>query len=105
MLVLEDQEARQVIFRELYSKEYHVRIVDTADACIKALKVYDWDVLYLDHDLGIDGTGYDVACWLEEHKDKQRGLKIYLHTGNPVGKAKMKAALPDAIEINFKDLK
>lgn len=103
ILILEDQEARQLIFRELF-KDNFVIIMETARDCIEVLRRFDWDVLFLDHDLGVDGTGYEVACWLEMLPERQP-WRIFLHTGNPVGKAKMKQALPEAIEIDFKDLK
>ena len=51
------------------------RIVRTYRECIAALAEQHWGVLYLDHDLGdFSGaggrelTGYDIACWLEQHR-------------------------------------
>lgn len=57
------------------------------------LKSKFWDVLYLDHDLasfenGIEKTGYDVMCWLEQnlaHVPK----KIICVSSNPPGKQKI----------------
>ena len=104
ILILEDQEERRHIFNKLYRDEFTV-IMETASDCIELLRMFDWDILFLDHDLGLgNGDGYNVACWLETFVDRQPKV-IYLHTANPVGKAKMKQALPNAIEIDFKDLK
>lgn len=44
-----------------------------------------WDLLYLDHDLGEDKTGYDVMCWLEENTEYLPG-EIVCVSANPVGK-------------------
>jgi hypothetical protein len=60
-----------------------------------------WDVLYLDHDLGNnsydkhldrDRTGYDVLCWLEEHK-QFLPKKIVVVSDNAVGIQKMKQTI------------
>lgn len=52
----------------------------------------------LDHDLGPPsaGTGYDVALWLEEGlalQDRPLPQDAAIHSANPVGRAKMSAAL------------
>lgn len=54
----------------------------------------------LDHDLGPPeaGTGYDVACWIEEAAATGRlpALLWRIHSANPVGRARMEAALRSA---------
>jgi len=55
---------------------------------IKRLEESRWDVLYLDHDLGEDKTGYDVMCWLEEHPEFLPG-DIFFVSANPVGRQRM----------------
>ncbi len=70
---------------------------------ISHLRSKSIDVLFLDHDLGGTGqpepsgpgTGYEVACWLEEHPEFKPN-QIVLHSLNPIGRAKMKQALPEA---------
>ena len=50
----------------------------------------------LDHDLGAYGetesgneiTGYDLLCWMEATRHLPKG-RIFIHTGNPVGRMKM----------------
>jgi hypothetical protein len=64
---------------------------------IERLKTGGIEEISLDHDLGDDkrGTGYDVLVWIEKAVATQ-GLvppKIKIHTGNPVAKARMLAAV------------
>ncbi len=43
-------------------------IARTFDEGIKSRQSQNWDVLYLDHDLGEEDpkkTGYGIVCWLE----------------------------------------
>lgn len=52
------------------------------DECIKLLN-NNIDIISLDHDLGEDKTGYDVAKFMVEN-----GIYpnvIYLHSANPIG--------------------
>lgn len=55
---------------------------------IKHLESSSWDILYLDHDLGCNKTGYDVMCWLEEHPEFLPG-NISFVSANPVGRQRM----------------
>lgn len=62
---------------------------------IQQLKKSQWDVLYLDHDLGCfhpetgrELTGYDVICWLEANP-RYVPRTIKLVTSNPVGRSRM----------------
>lgn len=55
-------------------------------------------MLSLDHDLGNDnrGTGYDVLRWIERQVFKEDIVEpptIFLHTGNPVARDRMKEAI------------
>jgi len=61
-------------------------IARTYDSGIFLLKLYTWDLLLLDHDLGCfkDGrewSGYDILCFLEEHTE-YLPTKIELVTSN-----------------------
>ena len=107
ILILEDDSTRHAKFEEIL-EGHEVCIVDTAEAAINKLNCYgdDWDWLFLDHDLGGEiyvesgiGTGYQVACWLEEHKDKMPKRGVALHSLNSVGRKNMQAALPDAWDM------
>lgn len=56
-----------------------------------------WDVVYLDHDLasyvdGVEKTGYDIMCWLEENPEYLPG-KIECCSSNPVGKGRINVVI------------
>jgi len=75
------------------------RVARTYADGIAALQERQWDVLYLDHDLGdfsgpggSERNGYHVVCWLEanpEHLPK----RIELVSSNPVGRKNIAAVL------------
>lgn len=103
ILILEDDDNRRKSFmRNLIGHD--VTIVDRSKAAIERLEAGEWDALYLDHDLGGEvmvesgeNTGYEVAKWLEMHKERQPKHMI-LHTFNPIGMENMQNALPNAIK-------
>ena len=61
-----------------------------ADA-IRLLQTKQVSVISLDHDLGEERSGYDVACWIEDafllHRVPPPEIRI--HTANPVGRARI----------------
>jgi len=73
-----------------------VVVRDYASA-IYSLSLWEWDCVYLDHDLGDfylgkEKTGYDILCDIEvglTMKPKQ----IVLVTSNPVGRARMEQVI------------
>jgi CheY-like chemotaxis protein len=104
ILILEDDHYRHLAFEKALVGNY-VKIVETAQECIALLKDESWGALFLDHDLGGeqmvesgDGTGYEVACWLEEYTQRIPPLVI-IHSLNPGGAAKMNAALPGSMVV------
>lgn len=75
----------------------------TAADCIRLLAESDYDVVFLDHDLGgaqmvesegPEETGYTVAKWMEANR-RAVGL-VVVHSLNPVGRANMLALLRNA---------
>ncbi len=77
-------------------------IVRGADECIALLEAGGVEAVSLDHDLGADvPTGYDVACWIEQAQAEGRPVpaRVYVHTANPVGRARMLAALRGLVVI------
>jgi len=106
ILILEDDPERQQCFqRNLVGHD--VIITDKAKTAIQLLSDQEWGLLCLDHDLGGqvyvksgEGTGYEVAVWLEEHPDRQPP-QIILHSLNPAGRENMKRCLPGAIDLPF----
>jgi CheY-like chemotaxis protein len=106
ILILEDQEVRQKKF--LFNLVGHdVRITADVKECIKLLDSDVWHVLFLDHDIegpwlcpSGPGTGYEVACWLEQHPEKQPKL-IFTHTYNEVGAQNICRAVPKAMYFKY----
>ncbi|MCX6745197.1 MAG: hypothetical protein NTX82_06785 [Candidatus Parcubacteria bacterium] len=85
---------RMLLIDDVRSYANMSKIARTFEQGIEALKEGNWDVLYLDHDLGQPEpkNGYQILCWLEEHLEflpKQ----IVLVTSNPVGRQKMEMVL------------
>ena len=72
----------------------------TASHAITFLQGGEVTEISLDHDLGPPeaGTGYTVACWIEERAaaGEIRRLAWSIHSANPVGRAKMEAAMRSA---------
>ncbi len=73
----------------------------TAPDAIAALAAGGAQTISLDHDLGPDegaGTGYDVATWIEggAADGTLARLTWAIHSANPVGRARMRAALESA---------
>lgn len=72
--------------------------VYTAQDAIKMLETGNVERISLDHDLGdekVVGSGYQVACWIEEAAYTKAIPRLYwsLHSQNGVGVANMKRAL------------
>lgn len=78
-------------------------LVRTAEEAIELLKQGKVKRISLDHDLGIGfSTGYKVACFIEQaaHDGTLVPLeRMFVHSANPVGKARMGAALYNANKI------
>lgn len=74
--------------------------VKTAAECIAVLSAGGVTAISLDHDLGgaENGTGYDVAKWIEKaaFDGTLPRLVWRLHTASPVGRKSMMAALQNA---------
>ncbi len=59
------------------------------------------DEIWFDHDLGGEDTAYRVATWLEArahfntvyYQKVAKGIRMMVHTANPVGRGKIVAAL------------
>lgn len=75
------------------------RVARTYDDGIAALQERQWDVLYLDHDLGdfsgpngSERNGYHVVCWLEANP-QFLPKQIVVVSSNPVGRSNIAAVL------------
>jgi hypothetical protein len=64
------------------------------DEVIALLKKWPVREISLDHDLGMEETGYDVLLWIEEQVIVNGFVppKISIHTANPSARKKMEAA-------------
>ncbi len=79
--------------------------VTTAQAAIDLLATGEVEEISLDHDLALEHmpfmdtapadykeqTGYSVVCWMEKHNVWP--AHVYVHSMNPVGRARMLAAI------------
>jgi hypothetical protein len=77
--------------------DYHAR---TAREAIELLMAGGVTVISLDHDLGDEqnGTGYDVACYIEQgaYGGSLPYIEATIHSANPVGRARMEQAVERA---------
>lgn len=63
----------------------YVVIARNSHDALAALKEFTFDIIFFDHDLGEDRTGYDIAKWIVENNIKiKQGFKIV--SSNPVGR-------------------
>jgi CheY-like chemotaxis protein len=109
ILILEDNPERHKIFKKFYV-EHELCIVETSTEAIEILQTHIFDAIFLDHDLGGQqmvesgpNTGYEVAKWLEENPEHSCS-NIIIHSLNPVGRDKMKAAIPYARIVPFSSI-
>lgn len=93
LLFLDDDENRINRAKTVW-KDHDLAIAKTADEAIKKLKIAEFDVVHLDHDLGgmiyMDsgpGTGYEVAQYISTMKNPPKFVVI--HSWNSVGAKKM----------------
>lgn len=70
----------------------------TAQEAIFMLKSGKVEEISLDHDLGTEDTGYDVALWIEEaaFSGQLNRIKWNIHSNNPSGASRIRAALESA---------
>lgn len=77
--------------------DYHVK---TAADAVAALQSGEVEYISFDHDLGdeVNGTGYDVAKWIEEKafNNEVPRLRHDVHSSNPSGAANIVAAMNQA---------
>ena len=60
-----------------------ITVARTYDEAIQYLGD-EYDVISLDHDLGEDKTGYDIAKYIVENQIQLNGFRV--HSANPVGR-------------------
>ncbi len=98
ILFLDDNKNRTETFLRnvaINSNEDRVYATKTAEGCISMLQSENWDMLFLDHDLGdevfVDSNrkdcGMEVVRWLE--KNKKEFCRIFVHTANDPARKRM----------------
>ena len=103
ILILEDNSSRIQQFRRNLAPHV-IHDTDNAGVAIKMLNEEQWDVLFLDHDLGgmvgvdvgVYNSGSEVARWLHDHPNK-KPRTIIIHSMNPVGQTHMKLLVPESV--------
>lgn len=98
ILIVDDQHERHMGLRQQLFGHETTHAFGYTEA-VADLKHNVYDCLYLDHDLANndvrDGralTGYDIACWLEEHPGRCPP-QVVVHSHNPGGAARILTAL------------
>lgn len=81
--------------------------VGTAHGAIGILRTGMVTFISFDHDLGPDenGTGYDVAKWIEEnaYSGLLRSIEWEIHSANPIGRNNIEKAMLNAKKFWNKD--
>lgn len=109
ILILEDSKYRNDLFKHVYGGKCFIHMFENAWDAIKALQAFEYDIIFLDHDLGgyemieedeVNGTGYDAAKAINETEN--RGVPVIIHSLNPYGAEKMQGVIGKAaIRIPF----
>lgn len=80
---------------------FHVHATSAGQA-IALLKAGNVSSISLDHDLGDEqnGTGYDVACFIEQSafEGTLPPVEVAIHSANPVGRSRMEQAIERAVK-------
>lgn len=96
ILIVDDERT----FKNFPENDPNVRYARNSIQAIAWMTLYDFDIIYLDHDLGGDDTAMNVVDWMNENVFHGVDLgitMIYVHSMNPVGAANVVRAL----ERNF----
>lgn len=93
ILVLDDDLNRRDKFDKKLGKEHHLWMVDNPLQAIENIRLREYDAIFLDHDLGHDLTGTDVAyCF---YRSKNIHAQILIHSINTQGAMRMYGILRD----------
>lgn len=101
IFILEDNIERIEWFKRIY-KNHELYITCKLEWAKEDCKKYEFDVLFLDHDISqlnleaieTGNTGYDFVKWLVENKLQRRAI-VYIHSMNPTGANAMQNLLKD----------
>ena len=101
ILVVDDEEYRHEFFKRAYASLDNVLIqcYSYESALLEISSTPNsFDLIFLDHDLGDSGSGYDLAKFIVREIDPKKSpdLEIFLHSMNPIGRANMFALLSNS---------
>jgi CheY-like chemotaxis protein len=91
-LVVDDQEERHDLFKRKYP-DVELTFAFSSKQAISLLHKNEYDIVFLDHDLGGDDTGVKVAEWMKLFKVHSF---VIIHSLNPVGALNIQRILPSA---------
>ena len=93
VLIVEDDElVRRSMLRQLRNEPIAVATAENAAEAIKALLAQNFDVMFLDYDLGMGNTGAKVAEFLEKLPVHHRP-RVYATSSDPDGVKRILEAL------------
>lgn len=101
ILVLEDDPYRYEVFKDALGRRSVLKWTDNALAAIEALEKEDFDIIFLDHDLGgltfvsesDENTGSEVVRWLTKNFKAEEQPCIIIHSLNGPAAISMKSKL------------
>ncbi len=73
----------------------------TSEEALECLRNSNWDVIFLDHDLGGDDTTIPVARYIEA---SDINAQVFIHSQNPVGRKNLLFEIPEAKEVDLMGL-
>lgn len=73
----------------------------TSEEALECLRNSNWDVIFLDHDLGGDDTTIPVARYIEA---SDINAQVFIHSQNPVGRKNLLFEVPEAKEVDLMGL-
>ena len=92
VFVLDDSDERLAWFEEKM-KDYNLTTCSSVPEAKAKWGTGDFDVLFLDHDLGNEETGVDFCEFVAESTSREK-YRVVVHSHNPGGAENMTAALP-----------
>lgn len=108
ILLLEDSDERVELFDKRFAETFdswHLTRTVTSDKTIDNLKVNDYNLIFLDHDLTGDETAIKAAQWMADNADKIRqNLQhpVFIHSSNPVGAQNIQDILSGSNIVSMK---
>ena len=93
ILIVEDELIRRDEFKHRLGSSAIITFADDPMQAIKLIRTRQFDFIFLDHDMGSDMTGYDVACCL--CLSCNRMTPVMIHSANSAGATRIGMALTD----------